>query len=105
MREEERGEQADCEVVEQRGEGGEGEEEEVLEDDRAGCYLEVGGGMCRGGWGRGGEVVGREGWWRDRGGGGGGGGGQWGRGFFDACPGQVDVEEEEEDAEADYRRL
>ena len=27
------------------------------------------------------------------------------RGFLDARPGQVDVEEEEEDAEADYGRL
>jgi len=31
--------------------------------------------------------------------------GRGGRGFLDACPGEVDVEEEEEGAESDYGRL
>jgi hypothetical protein len=56
------------------GEGAEDQEENVLEDDGLlGEAAEVGGFGGRGG----------------------------GGGFFDACPGEVDVEEEEEDAEAD----
>jgi len=72
------GEEADGDVEGEGGEGAEDQEEDVLQDDGLlGEAPEVGGFVGRGS----------------------------GGGFFDARPGEVDVEEEEEDAEADNGAL
>lgn len=78
-------EQADREMEGEGGEGDKEKEEEILEDEGLGLQ-DCGVGRR---WGDVG-VVGGRGWERE---------------LFDARPGQVDVEEEEENAEAEDRAL